>query len=116
MTPSMTSPVPPAIPPDSGQVPRLLAPGSSQDALAGLPPDLPPDLADELLCDMEPDTARSYERAKPVKEYGDDRLDSQPCCRPHTPDRMIRAVHNAHESHQINDDGGCNAGDTCPID
>ena len=56
-----------------------------------------------------PDTARAYERADPFKETGHDRLDC-PDCPPHRrPDEMIRAVHNAHESHQLNSDSQVSA-------
>lgn len=68
------------------------------------------------LSDSEPDPARSYERAKPYKEYGDDRLEACPCPPCHAPDQMIRAVHNAHQGHQVNDESEVNAGDSCPLD
>lgn len=69
----------------------------------------------EETANLEPDPARSYERAKPMKEYGQERLDAQPkraCC---SPDQMIRAVHNAHESHQLNNETGCDAGASNPL-
>ncbi len=65
---------------------------------------------------LEPDTARAYERASPIKEYGDERLDLAHAPPARAPDQMIRAVHNAHESHQLNSDAACDAGASCPID
>lgn len=65
---------------------------------------------------LAPDPARSYERATPFEEYGHDRLDctpAKPCC---APDQMIRAVHNAHQSHQLDGDSSCDAGASCPLD
>jgi hypothetical protein len=59
---------------------------------------------------LEPDPARSYERASPQKEYGDERLDCQPARRCCSPDQMIRAVHNAHRSNQLNSDSSMDAG------
>lgn len=74
--------------------------------------DLPPHLgygAADDTADFEPDPARSYERAKPYKEYGEDRLDCQDCPPSARPDRMIRTVRNAHESHQLNSESAVDA-------
>ena len=72
-------------------------------------------LSPEDSADVEPDPARSYERAKPLKEYGQDRLDDPPhrrCC---SPDQMVRAAHNAHESRQLNNESGCDMGASNPL-
>jgi hypothetical protein len=65
--------------------------------------------------DLEPDPARSYERAKPLKEYGDERLDCAPKRAAARPDEMIRAVHNAHASQQLNNETGCDAAASNPL-
>lgn len=65
--------------------------------------------------ELEPDPARSYERAKPHKEYGDERLDAEPNSPHARPDEMIRAVHNAHDGRQINDQSGTDAADSNPL-
>lgn len=64
---------------------------------------------------LEPDPARSYERAKPLKECGEDRLDRAAAPPWAHPDEMLRAVHNAHDSHQLNNDSGCDAGASNPL-
>ena len=74
-----------------------------------------PPLTPDESAELEPDPARSYERAKPQKEYGDDRLDAEPNRPPRRPDEAIRAVHNAHNGRQINDESGTDAADANPL-
>jgi hypothetical protein len=74
-----------------------------------------PPLTPDESAELEPDPARSYERAKPQKEYGDDRLDAEPNRPQRRPDEAIRAVHNAHGSRQINDESGTDAADSNPL-
>ncbi len=64
---------------------------------------------------LEPDTARSYERAKPLKECGQEGLEKQPVRRCCSPDQMHRAAHNAHEARQLNNESGCDAGASNPL-
>ena len=74
-----------------------------------------PPLTPDESAELEPDPARSYERAKPHKEYGDDRLDAEPNRPQPRPDEAIRAVHNAHNGRQINDESGTDAADKNPL-
>ena len=74
-----------------------------------------PPLTPDESAELEPDPARSYERAKPHKECGDGRLDATPNRTQARPDEMIRAVHNAHESHQLNNQTGTDAADANPL-
>ena len=60
---------------------------------------------------LAPDTARSYDRAEPFMETGHDRMDCPDCPPWRHPDEMIRAVHNAHESHQLNSESQVHAGE-----
>ena len=72
-------------------------------------------LSPEESANLEPDPARSYERAKPLKEYGQEGLDKEPSRRCCTPDQMIRAAHNAHEARQLNNESGCDMGASNPL-
>jgi hypothetical protein len=52
--------------------------------------------------ELAPDTATSYERAKPEKEAGMGRLDNEKAVPTNSPDEMINAVINKQMQRQIN--------------
>ena len=62
-----------------------------------------------------PDPATVYERSNPVVECGEDRLHADPWQAHRVPDRLERAVRNAHASNQINAEPACDAGASCPL-
>jgi hypothetical protein len=63
-----------------------------------------------------PDTARVYERAKPEAEAGMGKLDKEKARPANSDDKMFEAVHNKHDSHQINAEDTINSSASAPLD